>query len=133
MTAPRLAVVAALAEAGAHLDADAIAEAARARLGTLSMQAVYDVPRVLAGVGLVRRIEPAGGPALYETRVGDNHHHIVCRSCGMMSDIDCRAMAAPCIDPMTTTGFSIDEAELTFWGRCPDCNAALRKGEEARV
>ena len=130
VTAPRLAVLAALAETSGHPPAEAIATAARARLGTLSLQAVYDVLRVFVEAGLVRRIEPAGGPARYEVRVGDNHHHLVCRRCGAAADVDCVVGAAPCLDPSTTHGFLIDEAEVTFWGLCPPCQARVEKGAE---
>src|SRR5688500_4843261 len=99
VTAPRLAVLAALAETTAHPDAEAIADAVRARLGTISTQAVYDVLHALVEAGLARRIEPAGSPARFEARVGDNHHHIVCRSCGAATDVDCAVGTAPCLDP----------------------------------
>ncbi len=120
VTAPRLAVLAALPR-GRHLDVETVAVTARERLGTLSTQAVYDILRALAEAGLVRRIQPAGGPARFETRAGDNHHHLVCRSCGATADVDCAVGTAPCLDPSSTDGFAIDEAEVTFWGRCPDC------------
>ena len=120
VTAPRLAVFAALQE-GSHLDAETIAARARARLGSLSTQAVYDTLRVFARIGLVRRIEPAGSPARYETRVGDNHHHVVCRVCGAIADVDCATGAAPCLEPSAAGDFVVDEAEVTFWGICPDC------------
>jgi Fe2+ or Zn2+ uptake regulation protein len=121
-TAPRVAVLEAVEALGGHPDADAIARHARERLGTLSTQAVYDNLRVLTELGMLRRIEPAGSPARYETRVGDNHHHVVCRRCGATRDIDCVVGAAPCLEPSSTGGFSVDEAEVTFWGLCPDCN-----------
>jgi Fur family ferric uptake transcriptional regulator len=120
-TVPRLAVLRAVSELAGHPDVEQVAAHARERLGALSTQAVYDSLRALAQVGLVRRIEPAGSPALYETRVGDNHHHVVCRSCGAVGDIDCAVGAAPCLDPSATSGFSVDEAEVTFWGLCPEC------------
>lgn len=123
VTAPRLAVLAAVAGEGQHRDADAIAVAARARLGTLSTQAVYDNLHALVEVGLVRRIQPAGSPARYEARVGDNHHHIVCRQCGVMRDTDCRMGIAPCLEPLTPHGYKIDEAEVIFWGYCPECQS----------
>lgn len=122
VTAPRLAVMAAVLECP-HQDADAIAVAARARLGTLSTQAVYDNLRALVEAGFVRRIEPAGHPARYEARVGDNHHHVVCRRCGRTADVDCTIGAAPCLEPSAAYGFLIDEAEVTFWGLCPACQA----------
>lgn len=121
VTAPRLAVMVAVAEEGQHRDAETIAASARARLGTLSTQAVYDNLRALVEVGLVRRIQPAGSPARYETRVGDNHHHLVCRLCGVMQDSDCVTGAAPCLEPNARHGFTIEEAEVIFWGVCPAC------------
>ena len=130
MTGPRLAVLGALAETpGEHQNAEAVAAGARARLGRrLSRQAVYDNLRALAEAGLVRRIEPAGSPARYEARVGDNHHHLVCRRCGATRDVDCVVGARPCLQPSTDHGFAIDEAEVTFWGVCPDCR---REGKTA--
>ncbi len=121
VTAPRLAVYRAVAQADGHPDVEEIARRARALIGTLSTQAVYDVLHVLTRVGLLRRIEPAGAPARFETRVGDNHHHVVCRACGATRDIDCVQGAAPCLAPNNTSGFVIDEAEITFWGLCPTC------------
>lgn len=121
VTAPRLAVLDVLAELPAHVTVDRVAERARDRIGTLSTQAVYDIMGVLHRAGIVRRIAPTGSPALFETRVGDNHHHLVCRECGRTVDVDCVAGAAPCLTPDAAAGFEIDEAEVTFWGRCPDC------------
>ena len=123
VTAPRLAVLDALAD-HPHGDVDVIARAVRTRLGAVSTQAVYDILRALTGARLARRIEPAGGPARYETRVGDNHHHVVCRRCGATTDVDCAVGAAPCLEPSTDEGFLIDEAEVTFWGYCPTCQPA---------
>jgi Fur family ferric uptake transcriptional regulator len=120
VTAPRLAVLEA-ARCASHASVDEIARAARVRLGSISTQGVYDALDALARAGLVRRIEPAGSPALFETRVGDNHHHVVCRACGAIADVDCAAGAAPCIEPAATHGFLVDEAEVTYWGLCPDC------------
>ena len=120
VTRPRLAVIEALGRQP-HADADAIAEAARADLGTVSTQAIYDVLKAFTAVGLVRRIEPAGSPARFELRVGDNHHHVVCRSCGAIADVDCAHGSAPCLTASNDHGFSIDEAEVTYWGICPDC------------
>lgn len=120
VTASRLAVLEVL-PAGAHLSVDEIAQAARGRLGSLSTQAVYDNLDVLAAAGLVRRFEPAGSPVRHERRVGDNHHHLVCRSCGAVHDTDCVVGAAPCLEPSDDHGFTVDEAEVTFWGTCPDC------------
>ena len=104
-----------------------IAAQVRDQLGAVSTQAVYDGLRALTAVGLLRRIEPAGSPARYETRVGDNHHHVVCRVCGATRDIDCVAGTAPCLDPSETGGFAIDEAEVTFWGLCPDCHTTTKE------
>jgi Fur family ferric uptake transcriptional regulator len=125
VTAPRIAVLAA-ARSGNHATVDTIAQAARERLGSISTQAVYDVLAALARAGLVRRIEPAGSPARYETRVGDNHHHIVCRACGTVADVDCAHGAAPCLEPAASHGFAIDEAEVTYWGLCPNCQSDPR-------
>jgi Fe2+ or Zn2+ uptake regulation protein len=122
VTSPRLAVLAALPD-HQHLDVETIAGAARERLGSLSTQAVYDILRALTDVGLVRRIEPAGSPALFETRVGDNHHHVVCRACGATADVDCAVGERPCLTPSHTSGFVLDEAEVTFWGLCPTCQS----------
>lgn len=123
VTAPRLAILAVVGGEVQHLDAESIALAARARLGTLSTQAVYDNLHALVDVGLIRRIQPAGGPARYETRTGDNHHHIVCRRCGVMADVDCVIGDAPCLEPSLSQGYVIDEAEVIFWGLCPACQA----------
>jgi Fur family ferric uptake transcriptional regulator len=123
VTRPRIAVLEVLAEGG-HFEVDEIANRVRGRLETVSMQAVYDVLGALARVGLARRIEPAGSPALYERRVGDNHHHVVCRGCGAVGDVDCAVGQAPCLEPSNTHGFVIDEAEVTFWGLCPTCHAS---------
>jgi len=120
VTAPRLAVLEAVAELP-HADADAVLRHARAALPTVSVQAVYDVLRALTDVGIVRRIEPAGHPARYERRVGDNHHHVVCRSCGAVDDVDCVVGEAPCLVPSSTSGFTVEAAEVTFWGLCPGC------------
>lgn len=119
-TAPRIAVLTELA-AHPHASAESVAAAARAQLGTVSTQAIYDVLHALTKAGLVRRIEPAGSPARYEARIGDNHHHIVCRRCGAIGDVDCAVGAAPCLDPSQTHGYLVDEAEVTFWGLCTDC------------
>jgi Fe2+ or Zn2+ uptake regulation protein len=121
VTSPRLAVLRAVTEIGDHPDVEQITAYARERLGAVSTQAVYDSVRVLTDAGLLRRIEPAGSPARFETRVGDNHHHVVCRRCGAAQDIDCVVGAAPCVEPSDLGGFVIDEAEITFWGLCPEC------------
>jgi Fe2+ or Zn2+ uptake regulation protein len=107
-----------------HADTDAILGAVREDLGEVSTQAVYDVLRALTAARLVRRIEPAGSVARYESRVGDNHHHVVCRSCGSIADVDCVVGEAPCLTASDAQGFTIDEAEVTYWGLCPDCSPA---------
>ncbi len=122
VTRPRLAVLSA-AHAHPHADTDAIIRAVRQDLGEVSHQAVYDVLRALTGAGLLRRIQPAGSVARYESRVGDNHHHVVCRSCGAIADVDCAAGSAPCLTATDDHGFVIDEAEVTYWARCPACVA----------
>ena len=124
VTAPRLAVYRAVAETPGHPDVEIIARRARGLIGTLSTQAVYDALHALTAAGLLRRIEPAGSPARFETRVGDNHHHVVCRACGAARDLDCVVGAAPCLKPDDVGGFLVDEAEVTFWGICPECQAA---------
>ena len=122
ITAPRVTVLRVLADRP-HAAADAIIGAVRAELGAVSTQGVYDVLRVCSDVGIVRRIQPAGGPARYELRVGDNHHHLVCRGCGAVSDVDGAVGEAPCLAPSDHVGFDVDEAEVVFWGSCPDCRA----------
>ena len=125
VTRPRLAVLAAV-HARPHADTDSIFDAVRQGLPKVSQQAVYDVLRALSAAGLVRRIQPAGSVARYESRVGDNHHHVVCRSCGVIADVDCAVGTTPCLSASDDQGFSIDEAEVTYWGECPDCTAAHR-------
>ena len=120
VTRPRLAVLDALAD-HPHADADPLVTVARQAHPTLSPQAVHGVLEAPVAVGLARRVEPAGAPALYEVRVGDNHHHLVCRSCGAVADVDCTVGAAPCLSPSDAAGFVVDEAEVVFWGLCPDC------------
>lgn len=122
VTAQRLAVLRAVS-GRPHSTADVIAGDVRAEIGTISRQAVYNVLGVLADKGLIRRIQPAGSAALYEDRVGDNHHHIICRSCGKTVDVDCAAGETPCLNAEENSGFVIDEAEVVFWGTCPDCLA----------
>ena len=121
VTASRLAVLDAVHGAGQHRDAEAVAEAARRQIGALSTQAVYDNLHVLEQAGLIRRIQPSGHPGRYEARVGDNHHHLVCRRCGATEDVDCVVGAAPCLQPSATHGFAVGEAEVIFWGLCPQC------------
>ncbi len=120
VTGPRLAVLGVL-EDGGHHDADEITDRVRKRIGSVSTQAVYDVLSALTVAGLARRIAPAGSRALFEARVGDNHHHVVCRGCGSTADVDCAVGERPCLDPSQTHGFVLDEAEVTFWGLCPSC------------
>ena len=123
VTAARLAILEAVRD-GDHLGVEAIASGVRDRIGHISLQAVYDALDALAAAGLVRRIEPAGSPARYEGRVGDNHHHVVCRSCGALADVDCAVGEAPCLTPSDDHGFSIDEAEVVYWSLCHDCLTA---------
>jgi Fur family transcriptional regulator, stress-responsive regulator len=123
VTRPRLAVLEAV-EANPHADTDTIFGAVRAELPEVSRQAVYDVLAALTGVGLLRRIQPSGSVARYESRVGDNHHHIVCRSCGVIADVDCAVGEAPCLTASDQNGFVLDEAEVIYWGLCPDCSTA---------
>ena len=120
VTAQRLAVLRAVA-GRPHLTADDLVELVRADLGTVSRRGVYDAVGVLADMGLLRRIQPAGSAARYEDRVGDNHHHLICRSCGRMVDVDCAVGAAPCLEAADRAGYQIDEAEVIYWGRCPTC------------
>ncbi|MEV4344128.1 Fur family transcriptional regulator [Actinoplanes sp. NPDC049596] len=120
VTKPRLAVLEILT-GGGHLDVEQIAAQARVRLDSVSTQAIYDVLGALSRAGLARRLEPAGSPARYEARVGDNHHHIVCRGCGEIADVDCVVDERPCLTPAHNHGFQLDEAEVTFWGLCPAC------------
>ena len=124
VTRPRMAVLTAVYE-HPHADTDSIISVAREDLGEVSHQAVYDVLRALTAAGLVRRIQPSGSVARYESRVGDNHHHVVCRSCGSLADVDCAVGATPCLTASDNHGFAIDEAEVTYWGRCLDCSTAL--------
>lgn len=124
ITAPRLAVLRWLAD-HPHATADEVSIGVRATLGSVSTQAVYDALNAFTRTKLVRRIEPAGHPARFETRAGDNHHHVVCRQCGRTADVDCAVGAAPCLDPSDTAGYRIDQAEVVFWGLCPDCSAAF--------
>jgi len=125
VTGPRVAVLRAV-YAHPHADTDAIIGVVREHLGTVSTQAVYDVLRALTDAGLVRRIQPAGSVARYESRVADNHHHVVCRSCGAVADVDCAVGDAPCLTASDGHGYSIDETEVTHWGLCPACTAAQR-------
>ncbi len=121
VTRPRLAVLRAL-HAHPHADTEAVIRLARAELGSVSHQAVYDVLRALTTAGLVRRFQPEGSLARYEARIGDNHHHVVCRSCGAIADVDCAVGEVPCLTASDDAGFAIDEAEVIYWGRCPACS-----------
>ena len=123
VTAARVALLQTVRE-GDHLGVEAIACGVRARIGHVSLQAVYDALHALTAAGLICRIEPAGSPARFEGRVGDNHHHVVCRSCGAVADVDCAVGEAPCLTASDDHGFSIDEAQVIFWGLCADCSTA---------
>jgi Fur family transcriptional regulator, stress-responsive regulator len=135
ITAQRLAVLRAVA-GQPHTTADAVAEAVRAEIGAISLQSVYDALGVLVDEGLLRRIQPAGSPARFENRVGDNHHHLICRVCGRVVDVDCAVGSAPCLNAVDDRGYEIDEAEVAYWGRCPDCltkaNASARPKSSSR-
>ncbi|HEU4655883.1 MAG TPA: Fur family transcriptional regulator [Capillimicrobium sp.] len=130
VTAPRLAVLRVLAESTDHPRVDQIIDRVRASGLPISTQAAYDVCEALARVSLAQRIALAGGPARYEARVGDNHHHMVCRGCGLTVDVDCAVGAAPCLEPQGAQGFVVDAAEVTYWGLCPDCQ---RSNERANA
>ncbi len=125
VTAQRLAVLRAVA-GQPHISADAVAEFVRAQIGAISLQSVYDALGLLVAEGLVRRIQPAGSAARFEDRVGDNHHHLICRVCGRVVDVDCAVGPAPCLRAVDDRGYEIDEAEVAYWGRCPDCVAQSR-------
>jgi Fe2+ or Zn2+ uptake regulation protein len=121
VTAARIALLETV-RAGDHLGVEAIAAGVRDRIGHVSFQAVYDALHALTAAGLIRRIEPAGSPARFEGRVADNHHHVVCRSCGVVADVDCAVGEAPCLTASDDHGFSVGEAEVIYWGLCPDCS-----------
>jgi Fur family ferric uptake transcriptional regulator len=123
VTAQRLAVLRAVADQP-HRTADDIEQIVRAEIGAISRQAVYDTLGTLTDKGVLRRIQPAGSPARYEDRVGDNHHHVICRSCGRTDDVDCAVGDTPCLTAGDDAGYQIDEAEVIYWGRCPECAAA---------
>ena len=123
VTAARVALLETVRN-GDHLGVEAIASGVRDRIGHVSLQAVYDALHALTAAGLVRRIEPAGSAARFEGRVRDNHHHIVCRSCGVVADVDCAVGEAPCMTPSDDHDFSVGEAEVIYWGLCPDCSTA---------
>jgi Fur family transcriptional regulator, stress-responsive regulator len=120
VTAQRLAVFKAVSD-DPHVSADVVVESVRGEIGWISVQAVYDALATLTDVGLLRRIQPAGSPGRYEGRVGDNHHHLICRVCDRMVDVDCAVGHAPCLTAVEDAGFEIDEAEVVYWGRCPEC------------
>jgi Fur family ferric uptake transcriptional regulator len=130
VTAQRLAVFRAVA-GRPHITADEVAEVVRAEIGAISLQSVYDALALLAAEGLIRRIQPAGSPARFEDRVGDNHHHLICRVCGRVVDVECATGAAPCLTAADDNGYQIDEAEIAYWGRCPDCLAQATPGSGA--
>ncbi|BCL18445.1 transcriptional repressor [Streptomyces tuirus] len=123
VTAARVALLEAVRD-GDHLGAEAIASEVRGRVGHISVQAVYEGLHALTAAGLIRRLDPPGSPALYEGRVGDNHHHLVCRSCGAVADVDCAVGHAPCLTASDDRGFAVDEAEVIYWGLCPACSTA---------
>jgi Fur family ferric uptake transcriptional regulator len=120
VTAQRLAVLR-VVTGHPHITADAVADSVRTQIGAISLQSVYDALGLLVSEGLIRRIQPSGSPARFEARVGDNHHHLICRTCGRVVDVDCAAGSAPCLAPIDGRGYEIDEAEVAYWGRCPDC------------
>jgi Fe2+ or Zn2+ uptake regulation protein len=126
VTAARLAILDTV-RSGGHLDVETVAARVRDRLGQVSVQAVYEALHAFTAAGLVRGIEPAGSPARFEGRVGDNHHHLVCRECGRVTNVDCVVGEAPCLEPVNDAGYLVDEADVTFWGYCPDCHQARRK------
>ena len=123
VTAARVALLETV-RGGDHLGIEAIASEVRGRVGHVSLQAVYEALHALTAAGLIRRIEPAGSTPRFEGRIGDNHHHIVCRSCGVVADVDCAVGDAPCLTASDDHGFSVDEAEVVYWGLCPDCSTA---------
>lgn len=127
VTSPRVAILGVLTDAHDHLTVDDVARRTREQLGSVSTQAVYDVLAALHAAGLARRFEPPGSPARYEARVGDNHHHLVCRECGSVTDVDCVVSEPPCLEPVDAHGYLVAEAEVTFWGTCPDCQPAQRR------
>jgi Fur family ferric uptake transcriptional regulator len=129
VTAQRLTVFRAVS-AQPHITAEGVAEAVRAEIGAISLQSVYDALGLLVAEGLIRRIQPAGSPARFEDRVGDNHHHLICRVCGRVVDVDCATGSAPCLAAADDKGYEIDEAEVAYWGRCPDCQEQSRTSSQ---
>ena len=128
VTAQRLAVLRAVADQP-HITADGVAAVVRTEIGAISLQSVYDTLGLLVSEGVIRRIQPAGSPARFEDRVGDNHHHLICRMCGRVVDVDCAVGAAPCLQAADDRGYQIDEAEVAYWGRCPECVARSRTAD----
>jgi len=126
VTAQRLAVLRAV-RSEPHITADGVAEIVRAEIGAISRQSVYDALGMLVEEGLVRRIQPAGSPARFEARAGDNHHHVICRICGRTADVDCAVGSAPCLTAADDHGFEVEEAEVIYWGRCPKCQRRKKK------
>jgi Fe2+ or Zn2+ uptake regulation protein len=124
VTAARVALLEVIRD-GDHLGIEAITSGVRGRIGHISLQAVYEALHALTASGLIRRIEPAGGAPRFEGRIGDNHHHVVCRSCRVVADVDCATGEAPCLTASDDHGFAIDEAEVVYWGLCPDCSARM--------
>jgi Fur family transcriptional regulator, stress-responsive regulator len=131
VTAQRLAVLRAVS-GQPHITADAVADVVRREIGAISLQSVYDALGVLVAERLIRRIQPAGSPARYEDRVGDNHHHLICRVCGRVVDVDCAVGVAPCLTAVDEMGYEVDEAEVAYWGRCPDCVAQSSAPSQSR-
>jgi Fur family ferric uptake transcriptional regulator len=137
VTAQRLAVLR-VVSSRPHITADGVADLVRSKIGAISLQSVYDALGLLVAEGLIRRIQPAGSPARFEDRVGDNHHHLICRICGRVVDVDCAVGPAPCLTAGDDRGYEIDEAEVAYWGRCPDCLAQdlpappARRGDRAK-
>jgi len=126
VTAQRLAVWRAV-QGEPHITADRVADVTRAEIGAISRQSVYDALGILADNGLIRRIQPSGSPARFEDRVGDNHHHVICRVCGRMADVDCAVGSAPCLTAADDAGYEIDDAEVIYWGRCPECASQTKR------
>ena len=131
LTAPRVTALSLLLERRSHHTVAEMESLLSARLGGVSTQGVYDVLAALEGAGLARRIDIPGSPARYESRIADNHHHLVCRSCGEVRDVDCEVGTAPCLDPSDAAGYAVDKAEITFWGLCPTCQARTPDEKES--
>jgi len=129
VTAARVAILETV-RAGDHLDVEAIATGVRERVGHVSTQAVYEALHALSAAGLVQRVEPEGSPARFEGRVGDNHHHLVCRRCGRITDVDCAVGHAPCLEPISAAGYLVQQADVTYWGICPECRHIAEESKE---